>query len=100
MEVLKMNENENTVATAVYRVAGVSEVTHEPLDTYVTFKLLKSGAFEYGNGLSMTMQFKDSHVFYYDLRYERVNIDSFNDFTAGFLDGYLANGLEYELQEV
>lgn len=83
-------------ATADFKVTGTSEVTKEEIDTTVHFELYKSGAFDYGNGTGMSMQFKGSMEQCYDTRYERVSADNFKEYAFNFLKGYLAGGLKAE----
>lgn len=83
-------------ATADFKVTGRSEVTGKDVDTTVHFELYKSGAFDYGNGTGMSMQFKGSMEQCYDTRYESVSADNFKEYAEDFLRGYLAGGLKAE----
>ena len=83
-------------ATADFKVTGTSEVTGKEIDTTVHFELYKSGAFDYGNGTGMSMQFKGSMEQCYDTRYEPVTADNFKEYAEDFLKGYLAKGLKAE----
>jgi hypothetical protein len=87
---------EEIYATADFKVTGTSEVTGKEIDTTVHFELYKSGAFDYGNGTGMSMQFKGSMEQCYDTRYEPVTVDNFKEYAEDFLKGYLAKGLKAE----
>ena len=83
-------------ATADFKVTGTSKVTGKEIDTTVHFELYKSGAFDYGNGTGMSMQFKGVDEWCYDTRYEPVGADNFKEYAYDFLNNYLADGLKGE----
>ena len=83
-------------ATADFKVTGTSKVTGKEIDTTVHFELYKSGAFDYGNGAGMSMQFKGSMEECFDTRYEQVSADNFKEYAEEFLKNYLADGLKAE----
>lgn len=84
------------IATADFKVTGTREDDGRVIDTTAHMELYKSGAFDYGNGTGMSMQFKGGDEWCYDTRYEPVSADNFNEFAQDFLQNYLADGLKAE----
>lgn len=83
-------------AVADFKVTGTREDDGTQIDTTVHFELYKSGAFDYGNGTGMSMQFEGREEWCYDTRYEPVGEDNFKEYAEEFLKGYLAKGLKVE----
>lgn len=86
----------NILATADFKVTGTREDDGRAVDTTVHFELYKSGAFNYGNGTGMSMQWEGSMEQCYDTRYEPVTVDNFGEYALEFLGNCIADGLHAE----
>ena len=76
-EVTGMAKDE-VLATADYRIHG--EGWNGPIDMTVHAELLKSGAFDYGNGTCTVLEYSNGQIESFDTRYENVNPKNFSEF--------------------
>lgn len=92
----KEDNMSDILATADFKVTGTSSITGKEVDTTVHFELYKSGAFDYGNGTGMSMEWENGNEFCYDTRYEPVTADNFKEFALQFLRSYIQSTLRAE----
>lgn len=74
----------DVLAKADFRLVGTGW-SGEPVDTTVHAELLVSGAFKYGNGTCMTLQYGRDNDEVFDTRYEDVSAETFADFAYNVL---------------
>lgn len=92
----KKLEAGHVLATADFKIYGMGYAF--PVDTTAHAELSVSGAFDYGNGTCMCIQYKNSPVpDVYDTRYSDVTPETFTEFAKGVLKENLCKTLTVEV---
>lgn len=86
---------EKALATADFRVHG--EGWNGPFDETVHAELLKSGAFDYGNGTCMVFEWSNGNTQSYDTRYENVTPENFAVFVKKVLNASTKDTIKADL---
>ena len=84
------------IATQKFRVTGTTSYG-ATVDEIVTFELVKSSAFAYGNGMAVCMQTTGGGDKYFDVRYDRtIKRDGSNFFqwSKGLAEDYFDENLK------
>lgn len=95
----KVMAAENKVLdSASFRVYGKDELLGE-LDTKAHLKLLKSGAFDYGNGTCVVMEWEMEGTIpqLFDTRYEKGITKDFKKWALDFIQRYIRPELTAEI---
>ena len=84
------------LATADYRISGTG-YDGKPLDETVHAELRESGAFQYGNGTCMVLEWSYGHRESFDTRYEKVNVWNFKEFAKKVIEDRVLDTIKVEV---